>query len=637
MPEALIPARLAVTAEGTPYSEAYGDVYHSAEGGHEQARHVFLGGNELPLRWRGRRAFTIVETGFGMGLNFLATWAAWRDDAQRCERLHFASLEKHPFALHDLAELHARHPEFGPLAAALQAQWPLLVPGCHRLSFDDDRVTLTLFFADAADALAQMRLAADAIYLDGFAPAKNPDMWTRALMKRLARLAAPGATAATWSAAAGVREALEAVGFEVETRTGFARKRDMLCAHYTPRPGAAPHLAAQSRSRERRAIVIGAGLAGTTICERLSTRGWGVTLVERHHAPALEASGNHAGVFHPIVTRDDSVLARLTRAAFLYALAHWSALEARGRSLEWDRCGVLQLARDAKEDAAQRGALAVLALPVHYAQYVTREEACTRAGVAVAAGGIWFPEAGWLRPTSLARVALAACGASLETRYGRSAAALERDGERWIVRDTEGKPIAAAPVVVLANAGEALQLAPSRHLRLRRVRGQISYLQAGAFEPPHAVVLRGGLVLPPVEGLCVLGATYDFDDDNPQPRLEGHVANLERLERILPGAARGVDPAALAGRVGFRTVAPDRLPLVGALADESTSTPDEITGLPGLYGAFAYASRGILWASLAAELLASRIEGEPLPVEGALADAVDPGRFVKRALRRGEV
>jgi tRNA 5-methylaminomethyl-2-thiouridine biosynthesis bifunctional protein len=628
---ALVPAKLALTAEGTPYSEAYGDVYHSAEGGREQARHVFLGGNGLPERWRGRRAFTIVETGFGMGLNFLATWSAWRDDARRCERLHFVSLEKHPFELHDLADLHARHPEFAPLAAALHAQWPLLLPGCHRLSFDD-RVTLTLYFADAEVALGQMRLAADAIYLDGFAPAKNPEMWTRAVMKRLARLAAPEATAATWSVAAEVREALEAAGFGVEKRAGFARKREMLCARYAPRTRAAP----LSAPRERRAIVIGAGLAGASVCERLHARDWEVTLVERHHAPALEASGNHAGVFHPIVTRDDSPLARLTRAGYLYGVARWNALEASGQALEWDRCGVLQLARNAKEDAAQRSAIAALSPPAQYAEYATRDEASSHAGVPVAAGGIWFPGAGWLRPASLARAALGACGASLETRYGRRAAALERAGERWIVRDAEGEPIAAAPVVVLANAGEPLELAPSRYLRLRRVRGQISHVPAGEIEPPRAVVLRGGLVLPPVDGLCVVGATYDFDDDDPESRTEGHAGNLERLARILPGAARGIDPVDLAGRVGFRSVAPDRLPLVGALADDEGSTSATIARLPGLYGAFAYASRGIVWASLAAELLASQIEGEPLPVEGALADALDPGRFAQRSMRRAK-
>ena len=173
---------------------------------------MFLAGNGLPARWRGRRAFSVLETGFGFGLNFLATWAAWREDAERCGRLHFVSLEKHPFAAADLERLHARYPEFAESAAALRAAWPPLVPGVHRLELERGRVVLTLAFADAADALRELRLAADAIYLDGFAPAKNPAMWSAAALKALARLAAPGATAATWSTAAPVREALEARG-----------------------------------------------------------------------------------------------------------------------------------------------------------------------------------------------------------------------------------------------------------------------------------------------------------------------------------------------------------------------------------------------------------------------------------------
>lgn len=627
----LVPAKLAYTAEGTPYSEAYGDVYHSAEDGLAQAQHVFLGGNGLPERWGGRRHFTIVETGFGMGLNFLATWAAWRSDAHRCERLHFVSVEKHPFALHDLAELHAHLPELASHAAALQAQWPLLVPGSHRLCFEDGRVTLTLFFGDATEALAQMRLAANAIYLDGFAPARNPDMWTRSVMKRLARLAAPGATTATWSAAGSVRETLAATGFAVEKRPGFGRKREMLCAQYI---GPRTALASLTAS-ERTAVVIGAGLAGSTACERLCTRGWQVTLVERHHAPALEGSGNHAGVFHPVVTRDDSILARLTRTGFFYGIEHWRGLEARGHAPKWDSCGTLQLARTQKEDAAQRAALAALSPPAAFARYVTREEASEHAGIPTAASGVWFPGAGWLRPASLVHAALAACGAGLTTRFGQTAASLERAGKRWLVRDAEGEPLATAPVVILANAGSAHKLAPSRFTRLRRVRGQVTYLPGTAFEPPRVAVLRGGIALPPVDGLCVIGASYDFEDD-PQPSVDGHAGNLTRLERILPGAAHGVDPAMLAGRVGFRTVAPDRLPLVGALVDEQVSTVRETAYLPGLFADYAYGSRGIIWASLAAELLASQIEGEPLPMAGALADALDPARFLQRALRREE-
>ncbi|HEX9181648.1 MAG TPA: FAD-dependent oxidoreductase, partial [Burkholderiales bacterium] len=168
---------------------------------------------------------------------------------------------------------------------------------------------------------------------------------------------------------------------------------------------------------------------------------------------------------------------------------------------------------------------------------------------------------------------------------------------------------------------DALRLAPSPHIRLRKVRGQISYL------PPiralKAVVLRGGMALPAIDGVSVAGASFDLDDEDRALRADSHAGNLERLERLIPGAARGLDPAKLAGRVGFRTVASDRLPLIGAL-----------DGAPALYGAIAYGSRGLLWAGMGAELLASIMDGEPLPLEAPLAAALDPQRFRRRAEAR---
>lgn len=265
MPEALVPARLAFQ-DGTPYSEAYGDVYHSAAGGLEQAEPVFLKGNSLPERWAGRGRFVILETGFGFGLNFLATWQAWRRDPARCARLHFVSIEKHPFSLQDLRTLHERYPRVKREAAELHARWPMLVPGAHRLEFDDGKVVLTLFFADIKVA-RDLRLLADAFYLDGFAPAKNPEMWSPQVMRSLSRLAAPGATAATWSVASPVRFALEEAGFAVEKRPGFGRKREALVATNvrTGSKGALPPT--------RKAVVVGAGVAGAAVCERLCTRG----------------------------------------------------------------------------------------------------------------------------------------------------------------------------------------------------------------------------------------------------------------------------------------------------------------------------------------------------------------------------
>ncbi|MBI1943418.1 MAG: FAD-dependent oxidoreductase, partial [Betaproteobacteria bacterium] len=173
---------------------------------------------------------------------------------------------------------------------------------------------------------------------------------------------------------------------------------------------------------------------------------------------------------------------------------------------------------------------------------------------------------------------------------------------------------------------------------LRRVRGQITFIPAGAIAAPRVVLLRGGFLLPARDGESIAGASYDFDSD-PAPRAESHAGNLERLARILPGAGAGLDPAALEGLVGFRAVAPDRLPLIGPMPDESNAEAknvrlDSIPRIQGLYGAFGYGSRGLLWAGLGAELLASMLEGEPLPIETKLVAAVDPGRFFLRNSRK---
>jgi tRNA 5-methylaminomethyl-2-thiouridine biosynthesis bifunctional protein len=590
--EPLVPAKLAFQ-ESIPYSDRFGDVYHSAAGGPEQTRHVFLAGNGLPSRWAGQQRFVILETGFGAGINFLATWLAWRRDPARCAKLHFVSIEKHPFSLPDLRTLHERYPEFNEEAAQLHLRWPVLVPGGHRLEFDGGAVVLTLFFADIRVA-RDLRLAADAIYLDGFDPRKNPEMWSHETLRAVSRLAAPGATAATWSVAGSVRAALEETGFEVQKLPGFGSKREMLSARCVKKGVAAENPA------QRKATVVGAGLAGAALCERLCARGWEVTLVERHAGPAEEASGNLAGAFHPIVTPDDSIFARLTRAGFLNFLSRCSSIE----NLRWDRCGALQLARHEKEAASQQASIAALGLPPDYAQLVTRDEAIAHAGVPLAAGGLWFPQAGWIQPQSLARALLDACGARLKRVF-------HKDFSTGEMHDSENP-------LILATADDSLCKVP--HARLRRVRGQLTYVPEERIEAPHVVVLRGGMVLPPVEGCCVVGASFDIDDDDPRPRAESDEGNLERLSRILP--TEKIELKNVENRVAFRVVARDRLPLAGPIAGN-------------VHGLLALGSRGLIWAGLGAELVASGLEGEPLPLEGKLADALHPLRFARRAQKIG--
>lgn len=633
----LIPARPAFAADGTPFSEAYGDVYHTAAGGLAQARQVFLAGNGLPERWAGRERFVVLETGFGFGLNFLATWAAWRADPQRCGRLHYVSAEKHPFTRDDLATLHARLPELKELAGELREAWPLLVPGYHRLHLDGGRVLLTLLFGDIVESLPRLRARADALYLDGFAPAKNPDMWSPEVFRALARVAAPGATLATWTVAASVREGLAAAGFATEKQPGFAAKREMLVGRT-----AAPRGSGEAQApAQRRALVLGAGIGGSGVAERLAARGWEVEVLDRRPAPAGGPPDPIAGVFKPMFSRDDNIASRLSRAGCLAALRHWHSLAAAGLPLAWAPCGVLQVARNAQQERDHADILAAHRYPADFVAPVSVEEAGRLAGRPVERGGMLIRAGGWINPISLCASNLLR-HPSVRLHWGREVAAIGRAGNAWRVLDRAGALIAEAPLLVLANAWEASAFQQAAALPFRRVRGQATFLPPETLGGLSLVVCREGCVTPAAQGVGAVGATFDSDDD-PDVRVESHASNLERLERLLPGAGAGLDPARLDGRVGFRTATPDRLPLAGALPDHAGAGDltrarlETLPRLPGLYGVLGLGARGLVWAAAAAELVASELEGEPLPLESDLAAAVDPARFLLRAARRGRL
>lgn len=628
----LVPASLSFV-NGVPYADAFGDVYHSADGGLPQARHVFLLGNRLPERWRKRERFVILETGFGLGLNFLATWQAWREDPARPSRLHYVAIEKHPFAAADLAQLHALWPELAPLSGQLRAAWPPLVPGFHRLLLDEGRIALTLVFGDIADCLPQIDAAADAFYLDGFAPSRNPGMWSPQVLARLSHIAAPEATLATYTVSGTVRRALAQTGFVCEKRPGFGRKRDMLAARFAPRwPQASPPGAG-----ERRAIVIGAGIAGSAACERLAARGWQVTLIERHDSPAQEASGNLAGIVMPLLSRDDNLTSRLTRAAYLFSIQLWRQLGGIGQAFAGEACGVLQLAHDAAQASMQRETVERFHFPGEFVRWLDAGAIAQLTGNAGAHGGWLFPQGGWVRPSTLCEAMLAACGDRLERRFAQEAVLLERAEAGWRVADRAGNLLAQAPVLVIANGTNATSFPQTQELPLSAIRGQVTHLPAGVLPELPMVLCGDGYLTRPAQGICCIGASYDFDSD-PLPRQASHEENLQRLAQVLPQAASAVAGITLSGRVGFRCVSPDRLPLVGALPDRTApiagSRLRDVPRLPGAYGLLGYGSRGLIWAPFAAELLAAALEGEPLPIEREFADALDPARFALKAWRR---
>lgn len=611
----LIPAPLEFAGDGTPRSAAYGDVYHSSEGALAQAQHVFLAGNGLPGRWAGRERFVVLETGFGLGLNFLATWRAWRDSPERCQRLHFVSVEKHPFAQYDLTLAYQRllPPDMADMAQKLVERWPLPVRGLHRIEFDSGRVILTLGLGDADALLPQLTLRANAIYLDGFSPAKNPELWSPHICKQLVRLAAADATLATWSVAAGVRDALAGAGFTCEKTAGFGPKRHMLTGRLHPGAQAAALRHRPEPVPPRRVAVIGAGLAGCAVAERLAARGAEVLLIERHAAPAQEASGNPSGVLRPMVARDDSLIARLSRAAFLHASVHLRRLEGEGLRLKWGPTGVFQVAHDEEHEALQRAVCETGALPTGFVRYLPDWEMTRRISYPVALGGWWFPRGAWVNPASLCAANLQRAGTALTRLFGSEALSVSQASRGWSIR--LGDQLIDADRVVLANAADAAALA-GQALPLSRVRGQISRLARSYLPALNVTICREGYVCPTPEGDVNFGASFDPGDPDPVERADSHQGNLARLERLLPGVLPEIDPSVLAGRVSFRTATPDRMPLIG-----------ELSGLGILSG---LGARGLVWNTLGAEALASALFGDPLPLERDLQLATAPGRFASR-------
>ncbi|OZI62159.1 tRNA (5-methylaminomethyl-2-thiouridine)(34)-methyltransferase MnmD [Bordetella genomosp. 11] len=611
----LNPAEPFLDANGVPRSREFGDVYHAADGGWAQARHVFLQGNALPQRWQGRAGFTVCETGFGLGLNFLSLWRAWRDDPRRPARLHMVSFEAHPLRADDLAALLRRYAVDGAvpdLAEELIAQWPPLLPGVHRLEFENGAVTLTLGFGDAGIMAAALEFAADAFFLDGFAPARNPRMWTPELMRALAAHAAPGATAATWCSAGAVRRALQDAGFAVKKRPGFAGKTHMTVAtHAGVRPAADATPAGVA--------VVGGGLAGAAIAQALHLRGVDVTVFDAQ-GTASSHRGHVAAALTPLVARDDNARARLSRAGSLRALARWRILPEDARP--W-QCGTLQLSRDAGRAADAASVLQALGFPETWVRRVDAAEAAELAGLPLSRGGLHFAAGMLVRPHPLIQALAAAPG----IRHVRAnIRRLDHRSGTWRLYADSDAEAGQAPVVVLANALDARNvlhasglLAPlPRVAQMHALAGEVTMLpDHGLGGGPRCIVGGEGYLLPAVQGWCVAGSTYAHGATESRVTAAGQAVNIGKAAGLLAEAGVLAPYAAAAGSLpgwaGWRAVLPGRLPAIGPVSHAD-----------GLYLATGYASRGLSWAALAGDIIAGRLCAEPAVLESELLAAIAP-------------
>jgi tRNA 5-methylaminomethyl-2-thiouridine biosynthesis bifunctional protein len=584
-------------------------------------------------RWQGRERFVILDTGFGTGECFLATWQAWRDDPQRCARLVFIAIEAHPPSRDELAAAHAASPR-PELAKALRRAWPPLTPNLHLLAFDEGRVELLLAIGEISAWLPELVASVDAFHLDAAAP-----VWDQRACKALSRLAAPEAMLFAEHASEALRAHLTTAGFEVMP----GDRPGATLARYAPAfvPRRAPARSAAGRAVEPRALIVGGGLAGCAAASALAEQGWRSIVFERQPQIAMEASGNPAGLFHGIVNAQDGVHARFNRAAALMAQhAVRIAIDAHGVAGAID--GLLRL-EGASPHVTMQATLRALGLPADYVQALTAEQAGATSGIALNRPAWFYPGGGWVHPAGLARAWLERAAPLVELRCNAEVRSLQRTATGWRVQGADGTTLAEAPTVVLANAGAALALLGMPDWPIDRVRGQISLWPSKAPALPRVPVAGAGYLLPELAGgLAMFGATSQRGDDDASVREDDHRVNLAQLTQLV-GHPIDADPAAMQGRTAWRWSAVDRLPLIGAVPDSALGAdppaqrldqPRFVPRLPGLFVFAALGSRGITWSALGAQVLTSLISGAPAPLEASLIDAIDPARFVSRRARR---
>ena len=661
---------------GLPVSKHFNDIYFSREDGIAESYYVFIQGNDLINRWNDYSGtFTIGETGFGTGLNFVNTWKHWQQHRSNQTRLHFISVEKFPLTKADLISSHKLFPELNHYSIQLIDTYPPQpISGSHRLLFDSGRVILTLFFGDIVEGLNQFntfsnagpkvskltptfcgkKMAVDAWYLDGFAPSKNPEMWTEDVFKSMAQLSDASTTFSTFTASSHVRRSLTKAGFECKKIKGFGKKREQLIGTLVYRQ---PQISVnfqnawyvtakqEQTSTIKNAIVIGGGLAGCHAARALAHRGYNIKLYDKAAELAQGASSNHVGIVYTKLSPNTDPLSRFNLAAQLYADQFYRTLNLYGNC--GSRTGILHIPKNARElDHYQKLSTQFDSFFLKWIDQKDTESIC---GIALQSGGLFVSASGWLTPIKLCQQLCK--HENITTSLNSNIVKIEFENDKWKVVSDHGSTIDSAPILVVANAFDAANFLQLDHLPLNRIRGQVSHISGNSnLEKIRCVISGDGYISPGLNGLHHLGASFNLKTNQQNINPQDDKDNIDKINSIFYKQNINYEQV-VSSKVGFRCTTPDYFPLAGPLPDvaklqesffrlsKNANVCIDQPGsfIPGLFCLLGLGSRGLAYAPLAAEVLASAIDGEILPVSHDLYPHLHPARFVIRNLIRNRL
>jgi tRNA 5-methylaminomethyl-2-thiouridine biosynthesis bifunctional protein len=517
-------------------------------------------------------------------------------------QIDYISFESRPLPAVVMAQSHQAFPDLArhsdELIAALPPHWP----GLHRRDFLQGRLRLHLIYGDANDAMAKADFAADAWFLDGFTPAKNPQLWNQDLLMAVGRLTRAGGSFATFTVASAVRQRLAEAGFELEKRPGFGRKRDMLVGR--KRTGT---LTPEPAKQKRDIAIIGGGIAGASVAAGLVARGITPHIIDARDGLAGGASGNRMALQSPRLSVDHNVASRMSADCLSFAArcsdVALAVVADRVISLDWpDR------------EAVRQAKFRTQFWPGDLMQFVDTKVASSEAGIDLPLGGAVHHWGRVIDPICLTNHL--AKGA--ETHFGFSVVGMRRDDGKYHLIADDGRQLTCDQLVVAAGADLAVlhQMLAIQGIAIDVTSGQVSHVpETAALAGLRAGISFGGYLTPAQDGFHELGATFDREG-NIEILASAHLHNKQLLPH---GFGDGLpDPASYGARVSRRASTADRNPVCGKINDD-------------LFILGALGARGLTLAPLLGDMLAAEILAMPVTLARDIRRGLDPYRFRLRA------
>lgn len=641
--EPLMPADI-VWQDKTAVSREFEDIYFSEHDGIKETQYVFLKQNNLPEAWSGKNDFTILETGFGTGLNFFCTLDSWFKTTDTGARLHYISVEKHPVTLSFLKNLITIWPDYAEYIEELIVNYPPLVSGFHSCELFNGRIKLLLLFGDATEQFSNLLAEVDVCFLDGFAPSKNHSMWSESLFKQIARLMKPGGTISTFTAVGDVRRGLLDAGFDMKKADAYGNKRHMLTGVFKSAEESnllKPWFQYDAFSfKEKTVTVIGAGIVGLSTAIALYKAGWNVTVLEKASAVAQGASGNLAGVVMPRMDKEQNSDAIFYWQAYFAALKFYEALQREGINFDWNQSGVMQLSVSGQDGESD--------WPDVFYSNISNQVAKNKSGLDIKATASFLPVAAHLNPAKLCQNLFNKFSKQIHFVFDAEVTQLNKTETGWKIKTSKNEYRSQA--VIVCNAELASQFEQTEHLFVQPVRGQITYVTDKIKSKMKTVICDKGYAIPAASHL-VLGATFERGSAKRDLRDSDQLKNIKQFNDLLD---RNTQPylseqQPLSGRASIRAMTSDRMPLVGMVPDYQHYTQQyadlsrgrkpesyqKASYHQGLLINTGHGSRGLTSCILSAEIITAMISDTPVPVESELLVRLHPARFIIKNYLKG--